>query len=153
MLFTIIFKSSYGAIYEGHRIEADSKLQAVADAARKSKYSKLCCVTEEEGLLKYADDKIIPLSFHCSHIPLVELFCNANVKFTELEVPVTDKNRNKKENEYEEEDFILAIRNILLRETAEIIPPNHIMVGIAMLKWRSRIPIMGGMTLSNLIMY
>lgn len=129
MLFTIIFKGSYGSIYEGVRIEAESESQAIVNAARMSKYSRICCVTAENGLLEYADSKVIPSSFHCTRISLVELYCNANVKFTTLDIPDRGNNRNTK-GEYDEEDFILAMRNILLRKKGgDKMPPNHILIG------------------------
>lgn len=127
-MFTIIFTPEWSnSIFEGLRIEAENEIQAVANAARMSKYSKVLCVTEEPGLLEYSSSNVIPSSFHCSDIPLVALYKNGNVKFTTIEIPITDRNRDKKK--YDEEDLIMAVRNILLRKSGNKIPPDHVLVG------------------------
>lgn len=128
-MFTIIFTCDWNAdVYEAFRIEADSELQAVTDAARRSNLHNIVCVTKEEGLLEYADHKIIPSSYNCSNIPVISLFGNGNIKFSTLEFPITDENKNRRGN-FIKEDFILAIRDVLLRKrNGKKTPPDHILV-------------------------
>lgn len=131
MLFTVIFKAEYGSYYEGVRVEADSDLQAAVNAARRSKYTKLVSLNEEKGLLEHGD-KYIPTCYKGTSIPFVALYEKGDIKMSTLEIPFSLDERSE-EVKLTEENYVLALRNLLLRkewsENGGKTPPNHILVG------------------------